>query len=265
VARRLVVGDRIRIDFHAVCIRVIETHPTHCLAVVEAGGHVGSNKAADVDREIPLAPLTPKDEHCIALGRRLGIRDYALSFAQSQRTVRHIRELAGTDARIIAKIESRRGLRNLVPILEEADEILIDRGDLSREVAIEKVPLLQRRIIAVARSKGRPVHVATNLLESMVLTSSATRAEVNDVISTLEMGASGLVLAAETAIGRYPCEAVAMIRRLITQFERWTPHTTIADLLDDDSATATGSGDDEGSAVMLRAGDADLGSLSIAP
>lgn len=263
VARQLAVGDRIRIDFHAACIRVIETHPTHCVAIVEAGGRVGSNKAADVDREIELEALTPKDRHCITVGRRLGIRDYALSFAQSQQTVRNIRELAGPDSRIIAKIESRRGLRNLVPILAEADDILIDRGDLSREVAIEKVPLLQRRIIAVARSKAKPVHVATNLLESMVSTSSATRAEVNDVISTLEMGASGLVLAAETAIGRYPYEAVAAIRRLIEQYERWTPYTTIADLLEDDHASTPGSGGDAATGPAERRGDAATGIATV--
>ena len=111
------------------------------------------------------------------------------------------------------------------------DEILIDRGDLSRRVPIEKVPFLQRRIISFARSRKTPVFVATNLLESMVTRKSPTRAEVNDVVSTLLMGADGLVLAAETAIGGFPVEAVAMIRKLIDESGRWTPDTSLTEIL----------------------------------
>ncbi|MBT5837595.1 MAG: sulfate adenylyltransferase, partial [Rhodospirillaceae bacterium] len=102
----------------------------------------------------------------------------------------------------------------------------------SRRVPIEQIPFLQRRIISLTRSKGKAVYVATNLLESMVTTKSPNRAEVNDAVSTLEMGASGLVLAAETAIGKYPVEAVSMVRALISEFEKWTPNTSIEEILD---------------------------------
>jgi len=98
-------------------------------------------------------------------------------------------------------------------------------------VPIEKIPFLQRRIVSMARSKGTPVHVATNLLESMIESCQPTRAEVNDVVSTLLMGASGLVLAAETAIGAFPTDAVAMVSSLIDQYRRWTPNSSIADIL----------------------------------
>lgn len=241
VGREFVVGDRIRIDFHAACIRVIERHPTYCLATVEVGGRVGSNKAADLSRDIELRPLSAKDTRCIKIGRELGVRNYALSFAQSREDVLFMRDLVGPSASVISKIESRRGLKNLIPILDATDEILIDRGDLSRQIALEKTPFLQRRIVAIARSKSKPVYVATNLLESMVMTASANRAEVNDVISTLIMGASGLVLAAETAIGKFPVQAVAMIRRLITQFEKWTPYTSIEEILDSDRGSTEGT------------------------
>ena len=90
---------------------------------------------------------------------------------------------------------------------------------------------MQRRIISTVRTKNKPIFVATNLLESMVIDKMPTRAEVNDVVSTLEMGASGLVLAAETAIGSYPAECVEMIRSLVEQFEKWTPNTSIEELL----------------------------------
>jgi pyruvate kinase len=103
---------------------------------------------------------------------------------------------------------------------------------LSRRVPIEKIPFLQRRIISLARSKGKAVYVATNLMESMITTKSPNRAEVNDTVSTLEMGASGLVLAAETAIGGYPVEAVAMVRAMIDEFAKWTLNTSIDEILD---------------------------------
>jgi len=111
------------------------------------------------------------------------------------------------------------------------DQILIDRGDLSREVPIEKIPFIQRSIISYARMYETPVYVATNLLESMINHGSPTSAEANDVASTLLMGASGLVLAAETAIGQYPVELVEMIAAIIKQFEQWSPETSFQDLI----------------------------------
>ena len=120
---------------------------------------------------------------------------------------------------------------NIEDILNNSDAILIDRGDLSRQIPIEKVPLFQRKIISIARHKKKDVYVATNLLESMVERNLPTRAETNDVVSTLEMGACGLVLAEETAIGNYPVACVEMIAKLIEQFERWTPNVSIEELL----------------------------------
>jgi len=112
----------------------------------------------------------------------------ALSFANRPEDVEQMREACGPDANTICKIESRPGLANLDGILELADEILIDRGDLSRCIAIEENPFLQRRIISTALARRKPVFVATNQLESVVLRKSSTRAEVNDVVSTLLMG-----------------------------------------------------------------------------
>ena len=121
---------------------------------------------------------------------------------------------------------------NIKEILPEANQILIDRGDLSRQISIEKIPFIQRKIISHAKSKDVPVFVATNLLESMVKARSPTRAEVNDVASTLLMGAQGLVLAAETAIGAYPVETVEMVYSLIRQYNRWTPESSLSDIID---------------------------------
>jgi pyruvate kinase len=231
IARQLIVGDEINLDFDHVRLRVTEINAENAIAAVTSGGIVGSNKAADVERDLDFEPLTKKDTEAIKIGLGLGIKNFALSFANAPEDVDKMRELCGPDANIICKIESPESLANLEGIVERADEILIDRGDLSRKVPIEKVPFLQRRIISFARSRKTPVFVATNLLESMVTRKSPTRAEVNDVVSTLLMGADGLVLAAETAIGRYPVETVAMIRNLIDESEMWTPDTSLAEIL----------------------------------
>ena len=127
--------------------------------------------------------------------------------------------------------QSIEGVLNLGEILPLVDQILIDRGDLSREVSIEKIPFIQRTIIARSKSMDTPVYVATNLLESMIKSSAPTRAEVNDVASTLLMGASGLVLAAETAIGDHPVGAVKMINSIIKQYNRWTPNSSCKDII----------------------------------
>ena len=232
VARKLIIGDEMKIDFNSARIKVIEKNRDHCLAKVVVGGEVGSKKAVDLIRGIDLAAITEKDIKAIAIGNKMGIRHYALSFAATEKDVQIMRQLGGNDSCIISKIESRQGLLNLKGIIEKSDEILIDRGDLSRQVCLEKIPFLQRRIVSMVRSKGLPIYVATNLLESMVSRPEPTRAEINDVVSTLAMGANGLVLASETAIGKCPVMAVRMIRKLINQFNRWTPNTSISELLE---------------------------------
>jgi pyruvate kinase len=231
IAHQFIVGDEIGIDFDHLLLRVTDTDTDGAMAIVVSSGTVGSNKASDIQRDMDFDPLTHKDRAAIKTGLDLGIRNFALSFANTPEDVDAMRAACGPDANIICKIESPSGLIHLDGIVERADEILIDRGDLSRKVPIEKVPFLQRRIISFARSRKTPVFVATNLLESMVTKKSPTRAEVNDVVSTLLMGVDGLVLAAETAIGKFPVEAVTMIRNLIDESEMWTPDTSLAEII----------------------------------
>ncbi len=233
VASSLSQGDILAIDFNSARIQVSTKDDSGCNAIVISGGRIGSNKAVELNRDIDLPPLTDKDRRAIAIGKKNGIRHYALSFANSQNDVRLLREFCGADATIISKIESIKGLKNLQAILDSSDAILIDRGDLSRQVAFEKIPFAQRRIISIAKSKRKLAYVATNLLESMVTQSTPTRAELNDIVSTLLMGADGLVLAAETAIGKYPIECIEMVKKIINEFNRWTPHTTLDELLED--------------------------------
>jgi len=232
VVRELKVGDVIRVDFNAVKLKVVEQQNENFLAKVVQGGAVGSNKASDLNRYIKLPAVTDKDAAAFEIGLKNGVKDFSLSFTNSASDVEEVREIIGQN-NLISKIESIMGVKNLGEILPVVDQILIDRGDLSREVAIEKIPFVQRRIIAQARSQETPVFVATNLLESMIHSSSPTRAEVNDVASTLLMGASGLVLAAETAIGAHPVGAVKMINSIIKQYNRWSPESSSMDIIND--------------------------------
>lgn len=218
VVDELRVGDLITVDFDSVVLQVIETGAV-CRARAMCGGVVGSNKAVSVDCTVTLRPLTELDEAALTLGRARGLKHVALSFTNRRSDVELARQLAGPEAEIISKVETRQALHNLDEILDAADAILIDRGDLSREVALERIPLMQKDIIARANAACVPVYVATNLLESMITGVRPTRAEVNDVVNTLLDGADGLVLAAETAIGRNPVGCVSMIRSLIGQYE----------------------------------------------
>jgi ATP sulfurylase len=180
---------------------------------------VGQNKAITVERDIPMRPLTDKDEAALALGHQMSLSHFALSFAGRGEDVEYIRNIIGEDAFLISKIESRQGLDNLEEIAAGSNALLIDRGDLSRQVPIELLPQTQKNIIQRAKAVACRVYVATNLLESMVSTPTPTRAEVNDIYNTLADGADGLVLAAETAIGKYPIQCASMVSKIIHGFQ----------------------------------------------
>lgn len=230
IAASLEAGDLVRLDWHGAAIRVISSQADKAVGVVVKGGPVGSCKAVDVSRPIALPAITEKDRAAVAIAREHGVGHYALSFANTVADVQAFRSLAGPEARIISKLESIGALENLGAILAETDEALIDRGDLSRAVPLEKVPFFQIRMISMARALGTPIYVATNLLESMVENGLPTRAELNDITSTILMGADGLVLAAESAIGKYPARCVALAARMIQLCEKWTINSTIDDI-----------------------------------
>ena len=220
MARLLQLGDFVSIDFNRALAQVIaKDNECVCMRVLQ-GGLVGQNKAVTVERDIPMPPLTDKDEAALVLGLELGLSHFALSFASRGEDVREMRRLVGEEAFVISKIESLSGLQNLEEIAAGSDALLIDRGDLSRQVPLELLPQTQKSIIRRAKEVGCRVYVATNLLESMVSVPSPTRAEVNDIYNTLADGADGLVLAAETAIGQYPIQCACMVRKIIRAFER---------------------------------------------
>ncbi|BBO31225.1 pyruvate kinase [Lacipirellula parvula] len=222
----------IGVDFDGVVLLVLQANANGVDTVVLNGGRIGSNKAVTVDPAPVLPPLSAKDVQAVKIGLEYGVRHFALSFANSADDVKQLRELVGPDSTIISKIESKRGVRNIDAILTETDEILIDRGDLSREVPLENLPFLQKAIIRKANIAKVPVNVATNLLESMIVNRKPTRAELNDIVNTMLDGANGLVLAAETAIGSHPVRTVDIVLGLIERYRRSLEGFRIADLLD---------------------------------
>jgi len=219
IVREFQAGDFISVDFNSVLVQVIGHEDDGVVLRVINGGTIGRNKAVTVDRDIALDALTENDRASIDIGVAKGLNHFALSFASSQKNVEEIRRLTGADTIIISKIESLAGLAQLNEIAEASDALLIDRGDLSRQVPLERIPEVQKAIIQTAKSKGRKVFVATNLLESMITSPTPTRAEVNDIYNTLLDGADGLVLAAETAIGTHPIACVSMVVKMIRNFE----------------------------------------------
>jgi pyruvate kinase len=228
----LAPGTSVGIDFDGVALRVEAARNDSAVATVVRGGRVRSNKAVTMDPAPQLPALSEKDRAAIEIGSRLGIAHYALSFASHARDVDQMREIAPAGAHVMAKLESRLGVRNMDGIIEAADSIIIDRGDLSHEVPFEYVPYYQKVIVRRANRGNRPVYVATNLLESMVTTRTPTIAEANDIANTLLDGVHGLVLAAETAIGIDPLGSVDLVLRAIEAFDR----ASQGDLLEEDRA-----------------------------
>jgi pyruvate kinase len=219
-------GSTLQVDFDGVVLRVVEVGEDSASSVVVDGGRVGSNRAVIVDPAPALPTLTDKDLAAIEIGAACGIRHFALSFANHADDVNAVRALLPPDSHLIAKIESASGVRNMDGIIETANAVLIDRGDLSREVALEHVPFYQKAIVRRANRWNRPVFVATNLLESMIVSRRPTIAEANDIANTLLDGVHGLVLAAETAIGHDPVGTVNMVARMIRAFE-WSSFSAL--------------------------------------
>src|SRR3989338_2025476 len=219
---QLEIGDLIHIDFDTVILRISDTSSLsqgYITAKAITGGTLGKNKAVIIDpvsnRKLTLPTLSEKDYESIKIGIEEGISYIAASFMRSGPAVDEVRRATQNTMKIISKIECIDALENLNDIIKKSDYLLIDRGDLSKEIPIEKIPLTQKIIINKAKKYGVGVFVATNLLETMITQNKPTRAEVHYVINTIVDGAQGLALAAETAIGKYPMECINMLNKLI--------------------------------------------------
>ncbi len=224
-------GDLIYIDFDAVILRVSDISTIkdgYIIAKVASQGSLGSNKAVVVHsglgRKFILPALSLKDYRSIELGLSYGANYLAVSFARNRQAVEEARTASCGKMKIISKIECVEALENLEQIIEASDFLLIDRGDLSKEIPLERVPFAQKIVIERASAKNVGVFVATNLLESMIENKKPTRAEVHDIIQTVADGAYGLVLSAETAVGKNPIESINIIKKIVGQAEQMVDH-----------------------------------------
>ena len=214
-------GDRILIDDGKVRLKAIEVDDKAIVTEVQVGGMVSDNKGVNVpDVVVPIPALTEKDRADLTFALEQKADWIALSFVQRPEDVAEARALIGERAALLAKIEKPAAIDQLNDIVALADAVMVARGDLGVELPPEQVPPLQNRIIAVARQFGKPVVVATQMLESMITSPTPTRAEVSDVATAIYDGADAVMLSAESAAGQYPCEAVAMMDRIASSAER---------------------------------------------
>jgi pyruvate kinase len=216
-------GDRLLLDDGKIELRVTATSGSELTTVVVAGGPLGEHKGITAPGvRFPASSVTDKDAADLRFGLKLGVDFVALSFVQTVEDVLRAREVmldAGGTAAIIAKIERPAAVENLDAVLEAADGVMVARGDLGLEMPLEQVPRMQKLIIQRARERGRPVIVATQVLESMREHPRPTRAEVSDAANAVDQGADAIMLAGETAAGAYPVRAVEMLAAVINESE----------------------------------------------
>jgi pyruvate kinase len=213
-------GQRLLIDDGKLRLRVIRAGADEILCSAEVGGVISDRKGVNVpDAVVPVPALTDKDRLDLAFALQHGADWIALSFVQRPDDVADARRLIGGKAALIAKIEKPAAIAHLAGILELADAVMVARGDLGVELNPEEVPPLQKRIVEAARASGKPVVVATQMLESMIESPAPTRAEVSDVANAVYDGADAVMLSAETAAGQWPVEAVTIMDRIAVQVE----------------------------------------------
>ncbi len=218
-------GARLLLDDGKLVLRVSDHDADHIETLVEVGGPLSDNKGLNVpDVVVPMAALTEKDRSDLAFAVDQGVDWIALSFVQRPEDLAEARKLIGGRAALLAKIEKPSAIERLDEIIEHCDGVMVARGDLGVELPPQQVPPLQKRIVEVSRRMGRPVVVATQMLESMIKSPSPTRAEVSDVATAIYDGADAIMLSAESAAGDWPVQSVAMMNAIGEAVERDPMH-----------------------------------------
>jgi pyruvate kinase len=214
-------GHTLLLDDGKLRLRVVEASDVRIDAEVMTSGLLGSRKGISLpDTVLPFGSLTEKDRADVDFAMSLGVAWIALSFVQRAEDIAEARKLARGRSAIMAKIEKPSALNHLKEIIDLADGIMVARGDLGVEMPVEKVPGLQKQITRAARNAGKPVVIATQMLESMIYAPAPTRAEVSDVATAVFEGADAVMLSAESAVGKYPVQAVETMDRVAIEVER---------------------------------------------
>ena len=222
VFEQLKKNDKLNIGFEGLVVKVISKNDTYAKLKTTSSGILENNKGVHLEnRNIKLNYITKKDLDCISLAKRYKINNFALSFTNSILDIIKFQKLLPYQKKIF-KIESSQAIKNIKLFFLKEKNFLIDRGDLSKSIGIENIPIAQRKILNQAkRRKNIRIAIATNFLESMITRPFPTRAEVNDIYNALELGADNLVLAAETAIGKYPKECIIFLEKIINTFKKF--------------------------------------------
>ena len=212
--------DTVLIDDGKVRLHVVEASATHAVCEVDVAGPVSNRKGVSLpDTEIPVSAMTPKDQADLLAALAAGVDWIAVSFVQRPDDVSEVKAIVAGRALVMSKIEKPQALTRLDEIIALSDGLMVARGDLGVEMPIEKVPGIQKRITRRARRQGKPVVVATQMLESMITAPVPTRAEVSDVAQAVFEGADAIMLSAESAVGQYPVEAVSFMDRIAVEVE----------------------------------------------
>jgi pyruvate kinase len=208
------------IDDGRIRLRTFAAKPDSAEAFVEVGGVARDKKGVNLpDTLLPVSAMTDKDRADLGVALELGVDWIALSFVQRADDVAELRKIVRGRAGVLSKIEKPKALDSLAEILELSDALMVARGDLGVELPLETVPGRQKEITRAARRAGKPVVVATQMLESMIEAEAPTRAEVSDVATAVFDGADAVMLSAETATGKHPIDAVAMMDRIASAVE----------------------------------------------
>ncbi len=214
-------GVRILLDDGKVRFKIVEKGKDYLIAKVQAGRVLSDRKGFNIpDSVLPLAPLTPKDRKDLAAALDMDVDWIAQSFVQKPEDLIETKKIIDGRAALMAKLEKPSALEHLEDIIDLADGIMLARGDLGVEIPPEDVPPVQKKVIRRARLKGKPVVVATQMLESMTENPAPTRAEASDVATAVYDGADAVMLSGETASGKYPKESVAIMVRICERVER---------------------------------------------
>lgn len=220
IFQALKVGDELLVNDGKIVLTVDTCDDNSARTIVKVGGYISGNKGVNLpNTQLNISAITPKDEADLKFALKLGADWIALSFVQSADDVRRAKEIIGDKAWIVSKLEKPSAIDDLDEIVNLSDAIMIARGDLGVECPLQKVPVLQKRIISCCRKFGKPVIVATQMLESMITAPTPTRAEVSDVANAVYEGVDTVMLSAETAAGQYPVEAVKTMKKIIVEVE----------------------------------------------